>query len=193
VKTWQFLGHFLRRPSETGAIAPSSRALARLITSEADLPGARVVVELGPGTGVFTESIARQLPDGARFFALELNPQFAAMTHRRCPDVKVFCDSAVRAREYLELEGMAHCDRIICGLPWAAFGEQLQDDLLDTIVDVLSPDGRFLTFAYLQGLLLPAGRRFRSKLRSRFARVTTTRTVWRNLPPAFVYCARKAP
>ena len=80
---------------------------------------------------------------------------------------------------------------MICGLPWAAFPETLQDELLATILTVLRPGGRFLTFAYLQGLLLPAGRRFRKKLKTTFDRVTTTRTVWCNVPPAFVYCAEK--
>jgi phospholipid N-methyltransferase len=77
----------------------------------------------------------------------------------------------------------------VSGLPWAAFPEALQDQLLDTIADVLRPGGRLVTFAYLQGVLLPAGAKFKRKLKQRFRRVSTTRTVWLNLPPAFVYCA----
>lgn len=187
----QFLRQFMRNPARTGALAPSSEALADLITASADLPQASVVIEFGPGTGVFTEKILSQLPEGATFFAMELNPDFVAATRARCPGAQVYHDSATQTRRYLERHGHSHCDCIISGLPWAAFGEELQNELLDTIGDILRPGGRFLTFAYLQGLVLPSGMRFRKKLQSRFARVRTTRIVWANLPPALVYCAEK--
>jgi phosphatidylethanolamine/phosphatidyl-N-methylethanolamine N-methyltransferase len=187
----QFMRQFLRYPTKTGAIAPSSAALAELITASADLPQASVVIEFGPGTGVFTEKIMAQLPKGASFFSMEVNPDFVSATQARCPEALVYHDSATHARTYLKKLGHTHCDCIISGLPWAAFSEQLQDDLLDTVNDILRPGGRFLTFAYLQGLLLPSGLRFRRKLQSRFSRVTTTRIVWANLPPALVYCVER--
>ncbi len=97
----------------------------------------------------------------------------------------------MNAKKYLNELGLKECDCIICGLPWASFSKNLQNELLDTIINVLKPGGRFLTFAYLQGLLLPAGIRFKKTLATRFKKVTTTRTVWMNIPPAFVYCAEK--
>jgi phospholipid N-methyltransferase len=82
-------------------------------------------------------------------------------------------------------------DCILSGLPWAAFPEQLQDRLLEEACKNLAPQGFFVTFAYLQGLLLPAGRRFARKIRGRFTHVEKSPVVWRNLPPAFVYrCQR---
>jgi len=122
---------------------------------------------------------------------MEVNPDFVAATQARCPEALIYHDSATHARTYLEKLGHSHCDCIISGLPWAAFSEQLQDELLDTVHDVLRHGGRFLTFAYLQGLLLPSGLRFRRKLQARFSQVTTTRIVWANLPPALVYCVEK--
>ena len=187
----QFIKAFLTHPTKTGAIAPSSVGLSELITDTANLPEASAVIELGPGTGVFTEKITQKIPDGAVFLAIELNADFVQATQDRCPDVEIHHDSATNARQYLQAHGLDHCDCIICGLPWASFSESLQDDLLNTIVDILRPGGRFLTFAYLQGLCLPAGQRFRRKLKSHFSEVTTTRTVWCNVPPAFVYCAWK--
>ncbi len=186
-----FMRQFVRHPGQTGAVAPSSAGLADLITDSAGLADASVVIEWGPGTGVFTEKILRKKRHDALFFALEMNQDFVAATQSRCPGVTVYHDSAANTRRYLEQHGRTHCDCVLCGLPWASFDEPLQDTLLDTLIAILRPGGRFLTFAYLQGLLLPAGQRFRGKLRSRFAHVTTTRTVWANLPPAFVYVASK--
>jgi phospholipid N-methyltransferase len=135
--------------------------------------------------------ILQEMPTGADFLAIELNPRFADEVAQQCPAVSVYNDSATRTRKYLEEHGHTQCDSIVCGLPWASFPHELQDRLLDVILDVLRPGGRFATFAYLQGLLLPAGKAFREKLRSRFRRVEQTRTVWMNLPPAFIYSAEK--
>ncbi len=51
----------------------------------------------------------------------------------------------------------------------------------------LKPGGSFATFAYVQGAVLPAGRRFRQLLGEHFTRVHASPIVWRNAPPAFVY------
>jgi hypothetical protein len=40
-------------------------------------------------------------------------------------------------------------------------------------------------------VLLPTGMKFRRKLKTGFKTVETTRTVWLNMPPAFVYKAVK--
>jgi phospholipid N-methyltransferase len=187
----QFIKQFVFHPTKTGAVAPSSKGLADLITNVADLSNTSAVIEFGPGTGVFTEKIFQKISKNTKFFALEINPDFVEATRNRCPEVIVYQDSATNAKKYLNELGLKECDCIICGLPWASFSEDLQNELLDTIIDVLKPGGKFLTFAYLQGLLLPAGMRFKKKLSARFNKVTKTRTVWLNLPPAFVYCAEK--
>lgn len=191
VKIIQFLKQFFLSPQETGAVAPSSQGLANLITDEADLADVQMIIEFGPGTGVFTQKILEKKPPEAEFFAIEVNPDFVEATKENFPGAKVYHDSAVNSRKYMEQLGFDYCDRIICGLPWASFPEKLQNHLLTTIMDILKPGGMFLTFAYLQGLLLPAGWRFRKKLFSTFPHVHTTRTVWKNIPPAFVYCAKR--
>ncbi|MDA2933933.1 methyltransferase domain-containing protein [Acidobacteria bacterium AH-259-D05] len=187
----QFLKQFLRYPTATCAIAESSRELADLITDSAELWQASVVVEFGSGTGVFTEKILEKISEDAKALALEVNPVFVEETKRRCPKALVCCDSAVNAAYHLKEAGVDECDRIICGLPWACFDQKLQDQLLDTIMDILKPGGKFLTFAYLHGLFLPSGKRFRRCLSSRFQRIVATHTIWKNLPPAFVYCAER--
>jgi phospholipid N-methyltransferase len=69
----QFLGAFLRNPAGVGALMPSSPALARELVDSCDLGAARVVVELGPGTGAVTEVLLQHLGKRSRFFALEVD------------------------------------------------------------------------------------------------------------------------
>jgi len=188
---FEYLKQVLAYPRRTGAIAPSCEEISDLITDTAQLDKAKTVIELGPGTGVFTEKILDKISSDTVFFALEINPKFVEATKERCPDAIVYNDSAENARLYLEKHGKESCDCIISALPWAAFGSDLQDKLLHTIYDVLKPGGKLLTLAYVHGLAFPTAQRFRSKLHSMFPYVIKTRTVWSNLPPGFVYCAKK--
>ncbi len=188
-----FIRQFARSPLRTGAVLPSSSRLARTMISQADLHTSDTVLELGPGNGCVTENILDYLPQGARFLALEINPAFAEATRLRCPTVDVAVGDAADARRHLSERGLDGTDVVISGLPWASFNPQLQDRLLAAVQDVLRPGGRFTTFAYIQGILLPPARRFEKRLRAEFPLVRRTKMVWRNLPPAFAYVATKAP
>ncbi|MBT3202141.1 MAG: ribosomal RNA adenine dimethylase domain-containing protein [Phycisphaerales bacterium] len=162
-----------------------------MICSEIGVESASVIVEYGPGTGVFTEEILRVKQPGAAFFAIEHSPKLAANLRGKFPDTPIYEDSAENVAQMLQEQGHSQIDSIVCGLPWAAFDEPLQDSLLNATLDSLKPGGQFATFAYLQGLLLPAGKRFKKKLAESFSKVEKSPTVWRNMPPAFVYRCTK--
>ena len=186
-----YIKQFLRDPKSTGSIAPSNEELSELVTETARLSEMGTVVELGPGTGVFTEKILEKKNPEALFFAIEINPEFYEATKSRCPSATVYKDSAENMRKYLEQHGKDSCDCIISSLPWAVFDHGTQDRLLDVIWDVLKPGGKMITFSYSISMMVPNARRFRSILRSKFSNVVKSKTVWSNFPPAFVYSAKK--
>lgn len=188
----QFLVEFARNPKTIGAVASSSSALAREIVSDLGIRDAKLVVEYGPGTGAFTGRIEGMLSSDADFLAIERNERMLQSLRRRHPDTPVVHDSIANAPDILASHGHepGTVDAIVSGLPWAAFDDALQDRLLDATAEILADGGSFATFAYIHGLLLPAGRRFRRKLESRFRTVTRSPIVWKNLPPAFVYRCR---
>ena len=187
----RFLREFLRDPARVGAIAPSSAGLASAMTAWIAWEEVRVVLELGPGTGVFTRPILDRLRPRARFLAIELNGLFVTALKQEFPGVDIRHDNVGNLEALCAHAGITEVDAILSGLPWASFPADLQDRCLHAITRVLRPGGQFCTFAYLQGLCLPAGRRFRRLLGQYFARVERSATVWRNLPPAFVYRCRR--
>ncbi|MEA3343945.1 MAG: rRNA adenine N-6-methyltransferase family protein [archaeon] len=178
--------------SKTGAVARSSEEFANLIADTANLSNAQTVVELGPGTGTYTEKILERISDDTVFFSLEINPFFVKEAKKRCPSAIVYQDSAANVNKYLKKHGVDGCDCIISGLPWACFDRELQENLLRAIVDALNPGGEFVASACLPGILfLPTGKRFRNMLGDRFKKVTTSGIVWKNIPPALVYYCKK--
>ena len=186
-----FLTNFLRHPTRVGAIAPSSPALVRRMVEWFDWAAIRNVVEFGSGTGVFTQAIVERLHPDATFFAIEQSADMVLATRNRCPGTTVYHDSVTNVRELCGQQSIENVDAVICGLPWASFSESLQTEIMEAMLDVLPAGGRFATFAYWQGLALPAGIRFSRRLGETFTSVERSPTAWMNLPPAFVYrCVR---
>lgn len=186
-----FLKNFLRHPTQVGAVAPSSPSLVRKMVEWFDWESIRHVVEFGPGTGVFTEAIVERLHPDAKFLAIEQSEDMVQATRKRCPGITVCHDSVTNVRQLCQQHSMDHVDAVLCGLPWASFSESLQTEIMNSMLEVLPPGGRFATFAYWQGLALPAGIRFSRRLAATFSSVQRSPTAWMNLPPAFVYrCIR---
>jgi len=187
----RFLKQFISQPAATGAIAPSSAFLARAMVQDLGLETAENVLEYGPGTGVFTSFILSRLQPGARFAAIELNPQFAELFKAQYPNVRLFQDTVVNVRSICDRAEMQAVDCIVSGLPWATFPASVQVACLDEMMRVLKPGGRFVTFAYVHGLALPPAKRFAGLLPVYFKSVSRSPVVWLNVPPAFVYRCRR--
>lgn len=187
----QFLKAFVRNAAQVGAIAPSSSELSAILADTLDWNSVNCVLEYGPGTGSVTSEIVSRLKGDTRFYSIERDPAFVAITRTRFPQVDVIEGCVTKVPELCRERGIEKVDAVLSGLPWASFSPTLQDEALAAMFEILPPGGQFATFAYWQGLLLPAGQRFRRFLEANFSSVERTRTAWRNLPPAFVYrCVR---
>lgn len=185
-----FLKQFVKNPGKIGAIAESSNDLAKLMVKTAKLNDAQVIVEYGPGTGVFTQSILKKIGKGNKdkvFFALEINPAFVKEIQKRYPDATIYKDSAENIDKYLKIHGVEKADCIISSIPWTLLPEKKRQNILSKTLKVLKPGGKFLTFMYTHSLITPMARDFHDSLKKNFRHVKKTKTVWKNFPPAFVY------
>lgn len=186
-----FLREFLRSPWQIGAVTPSSRHLAAAMVEPVPRAGHAVVVELGPGTGAVTRHIEKRLAGYGRQLAIEVNPAMADRLARRHPGVEVVRADARHLPELLGARGITEVDVIVSGLPWVGFDAATQGALLAAVRAVMGRDSVFVTFGYRASRWTPPARRFRHHLRHAFDEVVIGRTVRLNVPPAFVYYARR--
>lgn len=186
-----FLREFLNSPLRTASIVPSSRSLAEQMVAALPDVDDPVVVELGPGTGTFTEAIQHRLAGRGRHIAIELNEAMAAHVARRCPDAEVVIGAAADLPDILAARGITGADYVVSGLPWAAFAGPVGRALIGTIAASLTPTGVYTQFTYAWTRWAPPARRQLAQLRATFGEVLIARTIWRNLPPAFVYVSRR--
>ena len=179
-----FLKQFFKQKKMVGAVAPSSRFLAHKMLNHLPLSTAKVIVELGPGNGVFTKRIIKEMGENTQLIVIELNDLFynELSSTIQDPRVHIFHDSANKIGDFIKQIGQDKADIIISSLPLANFPEDLKTDLLDSIHNSLDDKGTFVQFQYsLQS---------KKAIKKRFEKTKITYTPF-NLPPAFVYSCMK--
>jgi phospholipid N-methyltransferase len=110
-----FLRAWLRDPITTASLVPSSQALARLITlqiSSADGP----VIELGPGTGVFTRALIARGVAESDLFLIEMQRPLVEVLRRRFPAACVLQMDATQLAS-IEIFDRRPATAAISGLP----------------------------------------------------------------------------
>jgi len=180
----RFVEAFLREPFKVGALWPSSSALSRAVVASCEFAPDDTVVELGPGTGNFTELLLERLAGRGRMLALEISPTNISVLRKRFSPCEIIEDSAENLARHVAPQS-ARC--VVSGLAWGNMLPALQDRILDAVLASLAPGGQFVAFGYLHAKWLPTSLRFRRRLLREFRQVETTPIVWCNLPPAFVY------
>lgn len=182
----RFLRAFLANPLRMGAAFPSSPVLAGEITNPIDFARARVIVELGPGTGAFTRLLAERAHPACRILALELDPELARFAAARYPRVEVIHAAAQSLPQVLAERGIEAVDAVVSGLPFANFGATQQAQVVDAVRAALRPGGSFVSYSFMHAQVLPTSRRFRRSLKALFGRLDI-HPVLLNAPPALVY------
>lgn len=184
-----FLLNYIRHPKTTGAIMQSSNALAQVITECANLKSANNIIEIGAGSGAFTKEILRKKSPNAKFFAVEINPNFARELKGKFPNLDIALGSAKDLSAMMKERDMESADIIISGIPWSFLSIREQSIMLKSVHNALKDGGYFNTFAYHSPL--PSAKIFRRKLYKTFSEVRKSKSVVLNIPPAFVYICKK--
>ena len=183
-----FFKHWLQNPLRMGSIVPSSKALAHRMVQDLDLEGDRVVIELGSGTGAFSQELARRMNGRGTLILVERSEELAVVLRQRFPNAVVINDCVSKLGVHMEQLGLPQADYIVSGLPWTLFDPELQEQALSQVRAWLRPGGTFVTFIYLHGMrFMNLGVKFEARLKHLLGRFEKSRPVWRNLPPARVW------
>ena len=180
----RFFRSFLANPRAVGAILPTSRRTVRDMLDMADFERARTVVELGAGTGVYTEEVIARLRPDARFLAFEVDPDLIATLSGRIEDprLQVINDSAENVGDYLD---GAKVDVVVSGLPFTSLPPPVKRNVFGAMRSVLAPDGVMVAIQYST----MAQRDLESHFASVRRRVSPV-----NVPPAFLFrCSAAVP
>ena len=178
----RFFRSFLANPRAVGAILPTSRRAVRDMLDMANVEQARVVVELGAGTGVYTEEVLKRLRPDARFLAVEIDPDLVSTLSGRFDDprLQIIQGSAESVEEHLEGEKV---DVIVSGIPFTSLPVSVKNNIFKEITRILAPEGVLVAIQYSTMVQRDLNRYFAS-VRRRFSPL--------NVPPAFLFACSAA-
>ncbi len=179
-----FIKNFWKEKKMVGAMSPSSSFLAKKMLQDIDFSTAKVIVELGPGTGVFTKKIIEKMTPDTQLFVFELNEAFIHSLQRKIQDPRVHLihDSAENIGQYLAEKGIKEADAVISSLPLTNFPKEVKENILDESKRIMKKEGYYVQFQYSLNAKKLIKERF-SKVEIRFTPI--------NFPPAFVYSCQK--
>jgi phospholipid N-methyltransferase len=123
--------------------------------------------------------------------AVEIDPVLANYLRVEHAGVEVLVGDAAELERLFAEHQVPAADAVLSGLPWSLIDADTQRAIVDATARSLRPGGCFATLAYLHALSTTRARQFRALLGEVFDEVLTTRTVWRNLPPAVTYVCRR--
>jgi phospholipid N-methyltransferase len=179
-----FFKQGIKKFKTQGSIFPSSKFLGNKILKHVKMFDGICIVELGAGTGAFTQQIIKRLPENSKLLVFEIDPQLVIFLKNIIDDDRVLIieGDARKMKSFLP-KSINNIDYIISGLPLGNFSKSDRELILNSIKDSLGKRGVFLQFQYLMASYLHIKKVFNVKI---------VGYEYRNLPPAFIYkCVNK--
>jgi phosphatidylethanolamine/phosphatidyl-N-methylethanolamine N-methyltransferase len=174
VRTWA------AKPLKVASVWPSGAALSQLITRQIDA-GTGPVLELGPGTGVFTRALLARGVSEADLTLVESEPRFALLLRVRHPLARVLTVDAASASLPRRFDN-EEFGAVVSGLPLLSMRPKAVMGVLHAGFARLKPGGAFYQFTY--GWRCPVRESMLRRLGLEAQRIGFA---LRNLPPATVY------
>ena len=180
-----FLREWLSDPLRVASVAPSGKALAAMMTREIDA-STGPVIELGPGTGAFTDALLKRGVPEESLALIEMGTNFVNLLRYRLPRATVLEMDATRLGKITLFDGKP-AGAVVSGLPVLAMPPRAVMLILHGAFHHLREGGAFYQFTY--GPLCPVKRPILDRLGLTAKRVGGAMI---NLPPASVYRITRA-
>jgi phosphatidylethanolamine/phosphatidyl-N-methylethanolamine N-methyltransferase len=179
-----FISEFIKQRKMVGAIAPSSVFLRKKMLARIDFSKDINIIELGPGTGIFTKGILKKMSPKSKLLSFELNPTFHLKLTNKIHDkrLNIINDSAENIKLHLKKHNIESVDVVVSSLPLTVIPDSIKNNIINSSYESLSENGMFVQFQYS----LNAKKLLNSKFN--FVDIVFSSL---NIPPAFVYYCKK--
>ena len=188
-ETLTYLKH-LRKDRQIASVTPTSARCVQRICRPIDFENAKVIVEYGPATGVFTKYLLSKMNPDARLIALDTNEGFLEILGSQIGDPRLDAvhANAADVLKVAEDRGVSTVDYFISGIPFRFIPSDTRIGIVRDTNTLLSKSGRFLVYQFF-----PQPRRSDS-IRGLLAELMDLRRAhleFFNVPPLWVYEAAK--
>ncbi len=170
------------------SITPTSDFGVKKVCGKIDFSRCGLVVEYGPGTGVFTNYLLTKMRTDSLLITLERNANFADLLRKKIRDPRVIvingCASSIL--NAVSECGKPYADYVISGIPFSFLPDGMKNRILCNSFTALRPGGKFLAYQ----TFYQSNNHLKAHLDRIFDFVRVEYEML-NLPPLRIYEARK--
>ena len=171
------------KDKQIGSIVSSSKFAVNRVCNKLDFSGRKIIVEYGPGTGVFTKILLERMSPESKLILIETNKDMISILKRiKDPRVFIFNDTAENVENILRQCGEETADYIISGIPFSFIKKEEKHKILGNTRKVLSSNGTFLVYQFTLTVV--------GYLKKYFSQISYD-FVFLNIPPLFIFVAFK--
>ncbi len=147
LNTWIYLKNLFRDPY-VASVTPTSGMAVHKVCEKIDFNSGRLIIEYGPGMGVFTSYLLKKMKNDARLIAIERNKNFSGLLRRELPDPRlaIFNDCAGNVLDILKSCKERQADYIISGIPFSFLSLEKKQQILKNAHSALKEGGKFLVY-----------------------------------------------
>ncbi|OEF95609.1 class I SAM-dependent methyltransferase [Desulfuribacillus alkaliarsenatis] len=166
------------------SITPTSIYGVKDVCKKIDFSKDNVIVEYGPGLGVFSTYILDNMTKDSKLILIERNNDFVDHLKKEIKDsrVTIYHDSAEVVNEALAELGLTEADYIISGIPFSFLTKDIRDIIIESTYNCLKPGGKFLTYQ----TFFQKNRYLREGIEIRFSRINDS-YCFLNAPPLKIH------
>lgn len=162
------------------SITPSSTFAVKRICSKIDFTRDNVIVECGPGSGVFSFAILKKMSKNSKLILIESNRDFYEYLRRHINDARVFvfCDNAINLPCIIKHLGIGDVNYVILGIPFSFTDHELNHKIIANSKGGLRKGGNLIVYQF--------SLRIKKYLKQHFEEIHTGFELL-NVPPLIIF------
>ncbi|MGE4443610.1 MAG: class I SAM-dependent methyltransferase [Candidatus Altimarinota bacterium] len=172
----------MKNYSSVGAISRSSKFLYKKMSHDIDFLRDIHIVEYGPGDGIFTDELLKEITPQSKISIFEIDEgfyNFLKEKYKNNPQINVYKEDVCNIKKYFPENSI---DYIVSSLPLAFIKKNTVGEILTESKNILKSNGFFIQYQYfLQN---------KDQIKTFFPKIKYRFTLL-NFPPAFVYICNK--
>lgn len=178
----------LMKDRSVASVTPTAANVVHYVCQQIDAHQRQVVIEYGPGTGVFTEGLLQRLSANSTLIVIEQNQQFVDLLHQKFNDSRlhIYQGSAEHVNQFITKQQIKEADYILSGIPFSMIPANARKQIIAETYETLIINGKFITYQ----TIYQKRKYLFAHLLNHFAHVQTSYHM-RNFPPLKIHISTK--
>jgi len=133
---------------DVASIIPTSIRCVKKVCNHIDFTKDFVLVEYGPGDGVFTRFILDKMSADSRLILIEANEDFASHLEETINDSRVTVNNILAGdvESVIGDKDMGNIDYVLSGIPFSFLDKERKNIVLKATKNILKEGGKFLAY-----------------------------------------------